>query len=150
MFCHLLDKPDVRSSPPSPYRVREGQTATLACTVTAANPNTNITWRWFKTDSPNNVLHNGPSHILPNIQRGRSGSYSCTASNTVGTSEEATVNVNVQCKWFHAQLWICWVIYVEHVNFCEYWNATENVEFQYLLHKFIQEDGYCHSMSYVR
>ena len=113
-FLSFLDKPDVRSSPPSPYRVREGQTATLACTVTAANPNTGITWRWFKTDSPNNVLHNGPSYILPNIQRGRSGSYSCTASNSVGTSEAATVNVSVQCKWFHAQLWISWMIYVEH------------------------------------
>ena len=98
MSCPLLDKPDVRSSPPSPYRVKEGQTATLTCTVTAANPYTGITWKWFKTDSPNNVLHNGPSYILPNIQRGTSGSYSCTASNSVGTSEAVTVNVNVQCK----------------------------------------------------
>nr|XP_022289451.1 hemicentin-1-like isoform X3 [Crassostrea virginica] len=89
-------KPDVRSTLPSPFKVIEGQTATLECTVTAANPNTVITWRWFKTDSPNNVLHNGPSYTIPNIQRGRSGSYNCTASNTVGTSEAATVNVNVQ------------------------------------------------------
>nr|XP_022289450.1 hemicentin-1-like isoform X2 [Crassostrea virginica] len=91
-------KPDVRSTLPSPFKVIEGQTATLECTVTAANPNTVITWRWFKTDSPNNVLHNGPSYTIPNIQRGRSGSYNCTASNTVGTSEAATVNVNVQYK----------------------------------------------------
>ena len=94
----FVDKPDVRSSPSSLYRVREGETATLSCTVTDANPNTGITWRWFRIDSPNNVLHNGPSYILPNIQRGRSGSHSCTASNTIGTSEAATVNVNVQCK----------------------------------------------------
>ena len=71
--------------------------ATLECTVTDANPKT-MNWRWFKTDSPNNVLHNGPSYTLSNIQRGTTGSYSCTASNTVGTSEAATVDINVQCK----------------------------------------------------
>ena len=91
----------MRSTLPSPFKVIEGQTATLECTVTAANPNTGITWKWFKTDSPNNVLHNEPNYTIPNIQRGRSGSYSCTASNTVGTSEAATVYVNVQCKWLH-------------------------------------------------
>nr|XP_022289615.1 B-cell receptor CD22-like isoform X2 [Crassostrea virginica] len=89
-------KPIVRSTPPSQFRVREGQTATLECTVTAANPNTGNTWRWFNTDSPNNVLHNGSSYTIPNIQRGKSGLYSCTASNTVGTSEAAIVNLNVQ------------------------------------------------------
>ena len=93
----LLDKPEVRSMTPSPYRIIEGETPTSVCAVTDANPSTNITWKWIKTDSPNMVLHNGPSYTISNIQRGRSGSYSCTASNTVGTSEAAKVIIDVLC-----------------------------------------------------
>lgn len=93
----FIDKPEVRSISTSPYRVREGQTATLECTVTDANPSIGITWRWIKTDSPYIILHNGPTYTIPHIQRGGSGSYNCTASNIVGTSEPATVYLDVQC-----------------------------------------------------
>ena len=92
------------SSQLSPYRVREGETATLVCALIDANPNTSITWRWIKTDSPNSVLYNDHSYTISNIQRGRSGSYNCTASNTVGTSEADTIYVDVQCKCFHIYL----------------------------------------------
>ena len=81
----------------NPYRVREGETAALMCKLSSANPNTGITWRWIKTVSPNTVLHNEPNYTIPNIQRGRSGSYTCTASNAVGTSERATITVDVKC-----------------------------------------------------
>lgn len=77
--------------------MKEGETVTLGCSVIAANPNINITWRWIKTDSPNNVLYNGPYYTIPNIQRGSSGSCRCTANNNVGTSEAATIDVDVQC-----------------------------------------------------
>ena len=49
--------------------------------------------------SPKTVLHTGPNYTIPKIQRGRSGSYNCTTSNNVGTSEAATINVDVQCKY---------------------------------------------------
>ena len=94
------DKPEIISSPSNPYSVREEETATLICTVTDANPNTNISWRWIKADRPDTILHDGPTYTIPNIQRDKSGPYSCTASNSVGTSESARVNVNVQCKFF--------------------------------------------------
>ena len=94
----------MRSTLPSPFKISERQTATLECTVTAANPNTSITWRWFKTDSPNNVLHNGPNYTISSIQRGRSGTYNCSAKNVVGTSENATIEVDVLCKFRHELL----------------------------------------------
>ena len=94
----IVDKPEVRSLTPSPYRIIEGETSTLECTVTDANPSTNITWKWIKIASPNMVLYNGPNYTIPNIQRGRSGSYSCTASNSVGTSEAVKVIIDVLCK----------------------------------------------------
>ena len=93
------DKPEVRSTSLSLYRVDEGQTATLVCVVTDANPNTNITWRWFKSDTPNIILHIGPNYTITNIQRGRSGLYGCSSSNIVGTSEAVAIEVDVQCKW---------------------------------------------------
>lgn len=94
------DKPEVRFSSPSPYRLREGETAALMCTLIAANPNTGIIWRWIETDSPNAAIHNRPNYTITNITRGRSGSYRCTASNSVGTSEAATIKVDVLCKQF--------------------------------------------------
>ena len=93
------DKPEVISGTLRPYSVREGQTATLSCILTDANPYTDITWRWFKTDSPNYTLHNGSVYTISNIQRGRSGTYNCSARNVVGTSENAIIEVDVQCKF---------------------------------------------------
>ena len=95
----MTDKPDVKSSSSSPYKVREGQTASLSCIVTDANPNTGITWGWIKTDSLNTILYTGANYTIPNIQRGKSGSYNCTANNTIGTSEAATIYVDVLCKF---------------------------------------------------
>nr|XP_022317747.1 hemicentin-2-like [Crassostrea virginica] len=95
---NVMYKPEVRCSLPSPYRIQEERTATLICTVTDANPNTSITWRWNKQDNLNVDLHDGPAYTIPNIQRKRSGTYVCTASNTVGTSEGESVVVDVQYK----------------------------------------------------
>lgn len=84
---------------PNQYKVKEGQTGTLECAVKAANPNRNITWRWFRTESPTEVLHNGSTYIIPTIQRIRSGSYNCTANNSVGISVAVTIDVDVQCEY---------------------------------------------------
>lgn len=94
----MIDKPEVTSPTTSPYTVLEGETATLECTVAAANPNISILWKWIQTDSFTNILYNGPTFTIPNIERNRSGSYSCTASNTVGTSEPVIIDIDVQCE----------------------------------------------------
>nr|XP_022320733.1 hemicentin-1-like [Crassostrea virginica] len=97
-ILNIMYTPEVSSNLSSPYTVREGETVTLVCTVTDANPNTGIIWKWIKTNNPNNVLHNGPNYTVSNIQKGSSGSYSCTANNVVGASEVATVYVDVLYK----------------------------------------------------
>lgn len=94
----MIDKPEVTSSVPNPYIVIEGQTATLECTVVDANPNTSITWEWFRTKSPKNIIYNESSYEIPNIQRNMSGSYSCIARNSIGTSEAYVTIVDVQCE----------------------------------------------------
>lgn len=84
----MIDKPEVTSLTTSPYAVLEGETATLECTVAAAN----------QTDSRSKVLYDGPTFTIPNIKRNRSGSYSCSASNVVGTSEAVIIYIDVQCE----------------------------------------------------
>lgn len=96
----MIDKPEVTSSTLSPYKVTEGKTATLGCILTDANPNTSIVWKWFKTDSSSIVLYDGPIFKIANIQRDKSGSYSCTAGNSVGTSVAVTIYVDVQCECY--------------------------------------------------
>lgn len=81
------------------YNVKEGETATLECEVAAANPNTSITWKWFNASSLNDVFFNGPKYVIPNIQRNQSGSYSCTANNSIGSSEAITINMDILCKY---------------------------------------------------
>lgn len=83
---------------PNPYIVIEGQTATPECLAASANPNTSITWEWFKTESPRNIIHTEPKYTSPNIQRNMSGFYSCIANNSVRASVAATTVVDVQCE----------------------------------------------------
>lgn len=77
----------------------EGQTATLECEVTAANPNTSITWQWFNASNHNTVLFSGAKYTIPYIQRKQSGLYYCTANNSIGASKPTTINMNIQCKY---------------------------------------------------
>lgn len=81
----------------NPYRVIEGQKATLVCSLTAANPNTSITWKWFSGDKQFPGLENRPTFIMSGIHRIKSGNYSCTASNKIGTSEATSTMLDVQC-----------------------------------------------------
>lgn len=94
----ITDKPEVKSSAPNPYTVKEGETANLICTLIDANPS-NITWQWFKNDTVIDAMEDRDTYAIPNITRSRSGLYKCTASNNAGTSEPATIYVDVQCKY---------------------------------------------------
>lgn len=99
LYLDVQYKPDVTSSGPSSFSVKENETATLKCTLNDANPNSHITWRWFKTDSPNITLNNsGSTYVINYIKRYMSGSYGCAARNSVAESKEATINVSVQYK----------------------------------------------------
>lgn len=87
----------------SPSPVSEGQTVTLKCTVIAANPNTFLQWIWYK---PNKSTTNLSTYVIFNITRNESGSYKCAAQNSVGTSENATVFVDVQCKYCQVRMFV--------------------------------------------
>lgn len=90
----------MKSNVSSPYIVLEGQPATLKCTVIAANPKTGLEWTWFKSDSRNTNVSDKNTYVIISITRNESGNYSCAAKNSVGTSEEAILVVDVHCKYF--------------------------------------------------
>lgn len=93
----MIDKPEVTTNIQSPYRVIEGETTSLECIVSAANPNTSISWIWLNANG--NILHTGQTYIMRMIQRNQSGSYNCSAKNSVGMSVGVTIFVDVQCKY---------------------------------------------------
>lgn len=97
-FSWTKVKPEVQSSTPSLNRVTEGNSALLECSLVAANPSTSIKWKWFRAENYNVVLYTESTYTISDVQRNMSGPYSCTASNSVGTSEAVTVNVDVECK----------------------------------------------------
>lgn len=82
----------------NPHSVVEGGTAVLKCEVTDANPDTNITWRWFKSSNNASVYHGGSTYTISNIKRNKTGFYNCVAINSAGTSVPVSTYVNVQCK----------------------------------------------------
>lgn len=99
IFLFAIDKPEVIIRTANPYKVLEGTTAKLVCSVIDANPITGIKWEWFNAEvlPQHNVLSNRPNYTIPKIQRKSSGSYNCTASNIAGTSVAAKIYVDVEC-----------------------------------------------------
>lgn len=89
------------SNLPNPYTVEEGNTATLVCTLIDANPKTNITWKWFIDDNVIDPKNDGATYAIPNITRNMTGLYKCSARNSAGISELATILVDVQCKYVY-------------------------------------------------
>lgn len=96
MVVNVLYKPVVTIITPSPYIITEGENATLQCSLISANPNNSISWKWFFVGSPNRFLYNQSTFTISNIQRTEAGSYSCTAKNTIDTSEASTIDIDVQ------------------------------------------------------
>lgn len=97
-FVDVQYVPEVTARFQSSSRVIEGETTILECVLIVANPNTVISWQWFKTDNHMDLLHNDSIYTIPNIMRSNSGSYSCTAENSIGTSKLATVSIDVLYK----------------------------------------------------
>ena len=89
--------PEISVSPA--MTVTEGGSAVLECNVTAANPSATVTWR-----SPSNAVipHTNGRLRLPMINRNQHGSYTCWASNGVGSATSKTTSITINCKlhWF--------------------------------------------------
>lgn len=94
----MLDPP--KQIPLLQQNIIEGQNLSVICNVTPGNP-ISTTFYWTKVDNPE-FRQNGSALQLQDIQRTSSGTYNCTAQNTLTNGEFGTDNqimvVNVQCK----------------------------------------------------
>ena len=113
----FTDSPSLIGSHPLHNTLVEGENLTLQCTVTASNPEPNITWyRAAANDTP---LSYGVNLTFINISRSHMGKYYCVVSNGVGNraiSRTATVNV-LRKFWIHGKsvfVNISWTILYPH------------------------------------
>ena len=67
--------------------VKEGANVTLSCSITAANPPANITW---KNPSGSTIGHTNGVITLNSIKRQQAGRYSCHADNGGGAVTKST------------------------------------------------------------
>ena len=102
-YCYI-DKPELRSL--RLQKVIEGQSLSVTCTVTSANPHpTSSQFTWQQVGG--SLEQNQQILRINNIQRSQDGTYMCTATNTmvpthgqtVTGRESVTVDVDVLCKW---------------------------------------------------
>ena len=98
-----LDPPTVKTMPDKV--IKEGATLALTCEVTSANPLPN-TYTWTKVGDEG-FTQAGPVLTIHNIQRSHTGTYRCTATNTMVPtiggvqqgSDAKDIAVKVQCRY---------------------------------------------------
>ena len=94
LYFIISDPPEVSMLPNvNPYVVEEGDTKTLSCSVTDANPSViSYTWSGKGTGTTANIS-------LPNIQTSDGGSYTCVANNGITGAAPVSKDVQVQCEY---------------------------------------------------
>lgn len=82
--------------------VNEGADLSLFCNATG-KPTPNIIWtRVLKNDTDGDQVFSGNPWIIVNISRTATGTYRCTAYNGIENPVNHSLNVNVFCKYKHA------------------------------------------------
>uniref|UniRef100_A0A8W8L2L9 Ig-like domain-containing protein n=1 Tax=Magallana gigas TaxID=29159 RepID=A0A8W8L2L9_MAGGI len=89
----VLYVPDVVISPgPNIVTRVDAASVTLECLVKDANPNTDLAFSWTKDSIQ---ISSSQTYTIMDVQLSDKGTYSCTCSNTAGTSKPAFVTVEV-------------------------------------------------------
>lgn len=86
------------SSSFTPSEVKQGDKMTLTCIVKRSKPQPH-TYTWFKDGT---AFGSGQTCNVEHIEPENSGTYKCTATNTVG-SGTSELHITVKCK-FHSSL----------------------------------------------
>jgi hypothetical protein len=105
-YVHSLDVPTVQVQQPS-YSVTTGNTVTLVCTVSSSLPITSVQWQrnvnggiTTINSNTNTNKYSGsttttPSLTIFNAASSDVGTYTCFASNNVGTGQSTTTTLSV-------------------------------------------------------
>ncbi len=77
-------------------RIALGQSVSLFCNVTRANPNVNLTYVW-RIVSVSTLTEETNTLVLSNITADQFGTYQCEVTNDAG-SGSATISIEQGCK----------------------------------------------------
>lgn len=89
----FIDVPEVGISPgPNIVTRVDAASVTLECLVKDANPNTDLAFSWTKDSIQ---ISSSQTYTIMDVKLSDKGTYSCTCSNTAGTSKPAFVTVEV-------------------------------------------------------
>lgn len=97
LYLSFIDRPKVTVSPElREYYVIENTTnVQLACVVREANPVAK-SYRWYKNNAS---ISNGAVFTIASVHTLDSGSYTCDATNAVGTSTQSfAIQLIILCK----------------------------------------------------
>ena len=99
----------VVTSSPEPL-LEDTDSVILTCTADANPP---PTYLWVRKAGAGGEVGRGPVLTISPVDRGDIDTYSCIASNSLGSSAPRAVNVDVHCKG-HFLFWA----FPQKVNFC--------------------------------
>lgn len=80
--------------------VREGDKLSLECIFNSSNPPV-YSYQWFKNDVPWNDWSFGSRWEFDSLKGTDSGSYSCQATNLIGSVISGILTINVQCEFIN-------------------------------------------------
>ncbi|XP_047735986.1 uncharacterized protein LOC108665950 [Hyalella azteca] len=85
-----------------PSQVREGTDLYFTCKVDSRPPADQLSWthknRTLKNDPVLGVLMSGEHLVLQSVTRDWSGTFSCTAANSVASVVSNTINISILCE----------------------------------------------------
>lgn len=97
LYKSSLDKPIVAVEPSSSLDVSPGEQLTVGCRVLKSNPRVILQYEWLVLGEEDVV--GTESHFTINrVSVNDNKTLQCRARNSVGTSEPASVRINVLCK----------------------------------------------------
>ena len=99
----FLDKPQI-SFLTSNRTVNDGTDVSFSCRADAVPSPT--TYNWFKngetipSGSSGGFVNSGQELTVTNVEKGSAGRYSCSSTNVVGTGEERSTFLSVNCELY--------------------------------------------------
>ena len=97
LYKSSIDKPIVAVEPSSSVDVSPGEQLTVGCRVLKSNPRVIFQYEWLVLGEEDVV--GTESHFTINrVSVNDNKTLQCRARNSVGTSEPASVRINVLCK----------------------------------------------------
>lgn len=96
---YVADPPEVQLKGLLSHDLEEGKTLTLTC-QTDANPPATVVWQ---RSGSHDISSSSDKLQFISIKRYDSGTYTCTARNSVGNSRPESVTLDVKCKYLPIQ-----------------------------------------------